>query len=131
DGSCVAPASLVDVARCVRRRWRYGQLLQPFAVEMQNAGGMVPMQPGLQRTAAHAALSWHLTSQARAWPQRTSPPHDRLPLQLTLHAPVPQVTWLPHDPGPLQVTLHAPGPHVTVLQDWRPLQVIVHDAALP
>jgi hypothetical protein len=94
----------------VRRWWRYGQLLQPFVVEIQSAGGMVPRQPGLQRTTAQSALSWHLTSHAHAWPQVTSPPHARLPLQLTLHAPAPQVT---------------------VLQVWRPLQVIVHDAAPP
>jgi hypothetical protein len=105
--------------------------LQLFAVEMQNAGGMVPMQPGLQVTAAHVALSWHLTSQAHAEPQLTSPLHARLPVQLTLHAPVPQVTWLPHDELPLQVTLHAPRPHVTVLQVWRALHAIVHDVALP
>lgn len=110
--------------------WRYRQLLQPFGVEVQNAGG-VPMQPGLHATAAQAALSWHFTSHAHAGPQAISPPHARLPLQLTLQAPVPQVTWLPHDPGPRQVTLQAPGPHVTVLQVWRPLQVIVHDAAPP
>jgi hypothetical protein len=66
--------------------------LQPFAVEIQNAGGMVPKQPGLQVTAAHAALSRQVTSQAHAEPQLTSPLHAALPLQLTLHAPVPHVT---------------------------------------
>jgi hypothetical protein len=105
--------------------------LQPVAVETQNAGGMVPMHPGLQVTAAHAALSRHVTSQAHAEPQLTTPLHAALPAQLTLHAPVPQVTWLLHDPLPLQVTLHAPRPHVTVLQVWRALHAIVHDVALP
>lgn len=127
-------------------------MLQPVAVEMQNAGGMVPMQPGLQVTAAHAALSRQVTSQAHAWPQVTSPAHAAVPLQLTLHAPVPQRTEVPHDPLPLQVTsqvpvphvtelphelappqvtLHAPRPHVTVLQVPRTLHAIVHDVASP
>jgi hypothetical protein len=81
----------------VRRWWRYGQLLQPFVVEIQSAGGMVPRQPGLQRTTAQSALSWHLTSHAHAWPQLTSPPHARLPLQLTLQVIV-------HDAAPPQLT---------------------------
>jgi hypothetical protein len=39
--------------------------LQPLAVEMQNAGGMAAMQPSLQVTAAHAALSRQVASHAR------------------------------------------------------------------
>ncbi len=120
---------------------RYGQVLQPFPVETQNAGGMVPIQPGLQ-----------VTSHAHADPQLTSPAHARLPLQLTLHAPVPQATEVPHDPLPLQVTpqvpapqvteplhelappqvtLQVPRPHVTVLQVPRTLHEIVQEVALP
>lgn len=120
---------------------------------MQNAGG-VPVQAGLlHRTVAHAATpSRQVTSHAHAGPQLTSPLHAELPVQLTVHAPVPQVTALPHDPPPLQVTLHvpvphvtwllhdalppqvtlhAPRPHATVLQVPRALHVIVHDVALP
>jgi len=113
---------------------------------------VVPVQPGLQATAEHDALSPHVTSHAQAAPQRTSPAHAAVPVQLTLHAPVPQVSALPHDPPPLQVTLHAPlpqvtellhdalppqstlhvpVPHATVLQVPRALHVIVHDVALP
>jgi hypothetical protein len=107
---------------------RYGQLLQPFVVEVQNAGG-TPMQAGwLQLMAAHAATpSRQVTSHAHARPQLTSPLHAALPVQLTLHAPVPQVTELPHDPPPLQVTLHVPVPHVTwLLHDVLPPQVTLH-----
>jgi hypothetical protein len=133
-------------------RRRYGQLLQPFVIEVQNTGG-TPLQVGLlHRTAAHAALDRQVTSHAHATPQLTSPPHARLPVQLTVHAPVPHVTELPHDPLPLQVTLHvpvphvtwllhdalppqvtlhAPRPHATVLQVPRALHAIVHDVALP
>jgi hypothetical protein len=56
----------------VRRRG-YGQVLQPFAIEVQNAGGM-PMQAGLlhvMKAVAHAALARHITSQAHAEPQLT------------------------------------------------------------
>jgi hypothetical protein len=102
------PSSLCSSDRSAGRC--YWQLLQLFAVDTQNAGGMVPMQPGLQLTAAHAALSRHVTSQAHAEPQLTSPLHAALPVQLTLHAP---------------------RPHATVLQVWRALHAIVHDAALP
>ena len=50
---------------------RYGQLLQPFAIEVQNAGGR-PRQIGLlQVTAAHAALGRQITSHAHAMPQLT------------------------------------------------------------
>ena len=131
----------------------YGQLLQPFDVEMQNAGG-VPMQVGLlhvMKAAAHVAGGRQVTSHAHAMPQLTWPLHARLPMQLTVHAPVPQATELPHDPPPLQatlhvpvphvtwllhdalppqVTLHAPRPHATALQVPRALHVIVHDVAL-
>jgi len=90
----------------------YWQVLQPGAVEVQNAGGMVPMQPGL-----------HVTPLVR---------HVTPTLQVTSHAHArPQLTWPPHDPLPPQVTLHAPGPHATVLQVWRALHAIVHDVALP
>lgn len=50
---------------------RYGQLLQPFAIEVQNAGGM-PVQTGLlQVTKAHDALVRQFTSHAHARPQLT------------------------------------------------------------
>lgn len=113
--------------------WRYGQVLQPVAVERQNIGG-VPAQPDdLHVTApgTHAALIRQVTSHAHADPQLTLPEHAKLPVQLTLHAPVPQATVLAHDWGPLQVTLQAPWPHVTFLQVCRPLHAIVHDVALP
>jgi hypothetical protein len=64
-------------------------------------------------------------------PQVIALPHDVAPLQVTLHVPVPHVTWLLHDALPAQVTLHAPRPHATVLQVPRALHVIVHDVALP
>jgi hypothetical protein len=126
--------------------------LQPFAVEIQNAGG-TPVQASLLHVmAAHVAGDRQVTSHAHARPQLTWPLHAALPVQLTLHAPVPQVTALPHDPPPLQatlhvpvphvtwplhdavppqLTLHAPRPHATVLQVPRALHVIVHDVALP
>jgi hypothetical protein len=129
-------------------------VLQPFPVEVQNPGGMVPMQPGLQLTPGkkHAVPTLQVTSQAHASPQLTAPPHAPLPAQVMLHAPVPQVTELSHEPPPLQVTLHAPVPQVTALphdmvppqvtlhvprpqlrfrQVWRALHAMVHDVALP
>jgi hypothetical protein len=104
--------------------------LQPAGVETQNSGGMGPMQPCLQVTSMHAALSRQVTSQAQAEPQLTEPAHAALPLQVTPHAPAPHATEPPHEPLPLQVTLQAPGPHVTLLQVCRALQVSVHDVAL-
>jgi hypothetical protein len=106
-------------------------VLQPFPIEVQNTGGMVPMQPGgLQLTPGkkHAAAPiLQVTSQAHASPQLTSPPHAPLPVQLMLHAPVPQVTELSHEAPPLQVTLHAPVPQVTELpHDMMPPQVTLH-----
>ncbi len=108
-------------------------MLQPAAVEVQNTGGMALVQPGLQVTvpARHATPTLQITSHAHAEPQLTSPSHAALPVQFTLHAPVPQVTWLPHELAPPQVTLHAPRPHATVLQVARALHAIVHDVALP
>lgn len=132
---------------------RYGQVLQPVAVEVQSSGAIVLLQLGsLQVTAAHEALSRQVTSHAHAEPQLTWPAHAAVPLQLMLHAPVPQVTELPHELGPLQVTpqvpapqvtepphelvppqvtLQVPRPHVTVLQVPRALHAMVHEVALP
>ncbi|HEX8109618.1 MAG TPA: hypothetical protein VF516_17930 [Kofleriaceae bacterium] len=127
--------------------------MQPFAVEVQTSGGMVLMQPCLQVTIAprHATPTLQVTSHAHADPQLTAPPHDPVPLQLRLQAPVPQVSELPHDPlpvqataqvpapqvtapphelGPPQVTLQVPRPHMRFLQVWRALHTIVHDVAL-
>ncbi len=104
----------------------YGQVLQPFPVAVQNSGGMVLMQPGLQVTppVRHATPALQVTSQAHAGPQLTAPSHAMLPVQLTLHAPVPQVTVLPHELVPLQVTPHVPVPQVTAPpQELVPPQV--------
>jgi hypothetical protein len=78
----------------------------------------------------HATLPVQLTVHAPV-PQVTELPHDPPPLQVTLHVPVPHVTWLLHDALPPQVTLHAPRPHATVLQVPRALHAIVQDVALP
>jgi hypothetical protein len=77
----------------------------------------------------HATLPVQLTVHAPV-PQVIALPHDPPPLQVTLHVPAPHVTWLLHDALPLQVTLHAPRPHATVLQ-VRALHVIVHEVASP
>jgi hypothetical protein len=115
---------------------RYGQVLQPVPSVVQNVSGVPvagPLQPALQvmLVASHDAASRQVTSHEHAAPQLIVPPHAALPVQLTLHAPVPQARSLPHAPGPPQVRSQAPRPHVTFLQVWRPLHAIVHDVALP
>lgn len=95
----------VHAASLQRRRTAvlYGQLLQPGRLsEVQPADGSA--QPALQLRLLHVKGPVQATSHAHDAPQRTSR-HDRLPMQSTLHAPV---------------------PHVMPWQLWAPLHVIAH-----
>jgi hypothetical protein len=89
------------------------QVVQPAPVDTQPRSG--PVQPGVHARLSHADTAAQLTSHAHDESHATSR-HEPLPVQPTLHRPVPQrMPWQLRDP--LQLTVHdAPSGHDTPLR---------------
>ncbi len=101
-------SALALVARTALRgssRFSYGQVLQPAVSEVQRAA-VVEVQSGVLHVRfEQSELTWQVTSHAHARPQVTVR-HDPLPMQSTLHGPVPQLMFRQLC-APLHVIVHA------------------------